>query len=193
MKQQVECRDCGNKIWSTIVKVYVFKQRICDKCKGPLHYIPKTGYIECPDCKIAWNLKEKDVLNLGVKIIGTSRDKSKADEMEGQGYEVDKSLIPINTQCVKCKNLEGRKRDELRKLTKDETKISALSGDVVSDLLKREVQKTIIQTNREKIALTRKTGKEESVTPMTPMLMTPFNTEPLNKPNNIVIKESEKK
>lgn len=151
-KQLIECQGCGRKIWSSIIKVYVFKQRICNKCHGPLDYILKTGYIRCPECKIAWNLKDRDVLGLGVKIIGTSRDKSKADEMEQKGYEVDKSLVPVNTLCVKCKNMEGRKRDSIRKLSKDDAKMSSIKKDIASTLLKREVNKAIIQQNREPTA-----------------------------------------
>ena len=104
MKKQLKCQ-CGKPFWTSLVKVWVFKQRLCNQCKGPLTHI--LGYLRCPKCKLAWSLKDQQAIaKLGVKMMGTTRDFKKAEATRRRGIEVDKFLVPKKQACQRCRNMQ---------------------------------------------------------------------------------------
>ena len=188
MKRKIVCRGCGRDYWASLVKVYVFKRRLCSKCKGGLVRVPRTNYLRCQKCKIAWNLDDKaDVARLGVKMMGTSRDFKVAEAMRKRGIEVVKMVLPEKQTCQRCRNMQNMIANVTRKQRKERSG-KIVTKEQIAASMRRALQQKVAQHLRETQAAEkrkmqielqqRKLKKKVSKKPDKPVLLTtPFNVD----------------
>jgi DNA-directed RNA polymerase subunit M/transcription elongation factor TFIIS len=120
MKQKQKCGECGKDYWTSMVKVFVFKQHTCSNDKNVL-IISETSegriYI-CPQCrKIFHKNNAIEYNNMGTKIEGSTRDFLEKDKRlsEDLTLEAEKILVPQEGMCQGCRNRQNRVEQATKK------------------------------------------------------------------------------
>src|SRR3972149_2855984 len=117
-KKQIECGNCAKKYFTTIIKVYVIKSRLCVECKVPTFCDSKAKTYTCPKCKKVIESKDTiGVAQMGVVIKDVTMDYIKRDTYDAKGYEIDKKEEPEKQICVKCEHLRAHIQDIIEKDT----------------------------------------------------------------------------
>lgn len=110
MKEQHKCSECGKPFWTSMIKVFVFKQRFCSKDKMVLNVSPDFQTFTCPKCGTVYK-KDNSLTfaNLGVSITGSTRDFVKAEKEKATGnVEIEKVMIQENLMDQRCRNYQNR-------------------------------------------------------------------------------------
>lgn len=110
MKRIQNCPECKKEFFSRMVKVFVFKKRLCPIDKANLMVTMDGNTFNCPICKREYH-KEiySEYDSLGVAIAGSSRNRSEIDKQLATGFiEVEKVAVPEQHMCQKCRNMEHR-------------------------------------------------------------------------------------
>lgn len=155
MKQKQKCNQCGRDYWTTMLTIFVFKQRLCSVDKTPMIIstsLDNNKVFTCPKCKkIVTKDNPTELNSLGVKIQGSTRYFMERDKRLAADYtlEFDKVPVPEETICVRCRNYETRaaqataKREKKEKLgiADDVKEIPKEVSD--SDLYKYEINRKL--------------------------------------------------
>jgi hypothetical protein len=112
MRKPIKCRGCGEQFFTKQIKVYVFKERMCNKCKTIMNV--KGNLRICSGCGLVVDIsKKEDQIAyglLGVAIRGTSRNVIEAEEHRQLGtQEVEKVYVDEADLCQKCQNFLTRR------------------------------------------------------------------------------------
>lgn len=111
----IRCGHCGKGFPTKVIKVYVFKQRDCPKCKIMTKADYENKLFKCPKCKLEISMDDEAGLGtMPVYLKGTSRDFRVVDAMRRDGFDVVKKLIPKKRYCQKCRNLQSIINSRLR-------------------------------------------------------------------------------
>lgn len=111
MKQQQKCSECGKEYWVTMIRVFVFKQHTCLEDKTALMPSSSGEIFTCPVCKKEYNKSNPvEYNNMGTRILGSTRDLEARDKRlyEDRTLVADKVMVPEETSCQKCRNLQNR-------------------------------------------------------------------------------------
>jgi len=119
MRKPIKCRGCGKDFFTKQIKVYVFKERMCSKCKtvmnikGNLYICTKCGFVvdkSKAEDQIAYGM-------LGVALRGTSRNVIEAEEHRQLGtQEVEKVFVDEADLCQSCQNFLTRRMQAMKNL-----------------------------------------------------------------------------
>ena len=150
VRKLIKCRGCGNEFWTKQIKVYVFKERVCSKCKTVMNI--KDGLYICTKCGFTVNPKTPDGViafgMLGVNIRGTSRDIIEAEQKRQIGtMEVEKVFVDEADLCQKCQNfltqrMQAMKNNDRKKKEGGET-WRQLTKEEETDAIKKEINRKI--------------------------------------------------
>jgi ribosomal protein S27AE len=144
MKRQAKCQGCGNLFFSPVVKVYVFKNRLCPKCKLPLHI---SGNIySCEKCNVTINkeIQKEEYVMLGVTLLGTSRNIQEVNKRrEDPTIEADRMLIDSKTLCQRCVNFMNRFNDRQKPSFDKKAEIKVISPEDSASQLRQTINRRI--------------------------------------------------
>jgi len=146
---QIECDECKKKFWTPVTKVYVFKQRYCNKCKPPQKLKVRGENLVCPKCGAKWKLDNHNaVAALRVEIVGTTRDFLLADKKRRSGIETEKILVPKKRLCQRCRNFKNMIVNAIRAEQK-KAGVKELTDEQVKSMMVREMQQLLRKQFRE--------------------------------------------
>jgi hypothetical protein len=159
VKKLIKCRGCGKDFWTKQIRVYVFKERLCSKCKSPM-VKSDTGNRVCPKCGLLINPQtpEGNIAfgMLGLVMRGTSRNVTEAERMRQKPtIEVEKVLVDEAELCQNCQNFLTRRMQAMKN---NERKgggrlepVGELSKEEVDLLGKQKISKEEIQAIQQDI------------------------------------------
>lgn len=119
MKKLETCPNCKKKFWTKMVKVWVFKQRYCDKCDVKLKALKDT--LVCPKCGKSWKRSDKNKLaSLKTEVKRTTTDFLVAQQAREKFIEVEKVYVAVNHLCQNCRNVTGMMERYIKKQKKQQ-------------------------------------------------------------------------
>lgn len=120
MQKHETCPNCKKKFWTKTTKVWVFKQRYCDKCKNVKLKALKDTLV-CPKCKKSWKRSEKNKLaGLKTEVKQTTTNFFVAQKARDNFIEVEKVYVSVNHLCQNCRNVSGMMQGFIKKQRKQQ-------------------------------------------------------------------------
>jgi len=132
MKKLVKCEECGKDFWTGVKKVV--------RKKGEdLHVCPKCGR----------KFSKEKLIELGVKLCGTSRDVMVAEKKRSEGFGVIKKLVPEHNLCAKCRNLHSMYKNYIRR---EKRRVRTIPKEEVAEILRKYVEHAHKKEIKERVA-----------------------------------------
>ena len=157
MKQKQKCSKCGRDYWTAMLKVYVYKKRVCTDCKAEMIKSSDGQTFTCPKChKVFHKSVPMEWNTMGTRIEGSTQsfDAKEKRLREEPNTEIENVMVPENLTCQQCKNWETRSTQATQKR---ERKL-AFQGGVPDDL--REVPDTVTNADLYKFEIRKKINEE---------------------------------
>lgn len=143
MKKQEICPNCKKKYWTKTVKVWVFKQRYCDKCDVKLEALKDK--LVCPKCGQTWKRSEKNKLaSLKTEVKRTTTNFLVAQQAREQFIEVEKVYVAVNHLCQSCRNVTGMMKRYIKKQRKQQRGTTPTKNESVE-----MIQRAVMQKHRQ--------------------------------------------
>jgi len=134
-----------------MVKVYVFKRRICPKCKEEMFSYNGSKVHKCKKCGLKVQFDDNKALgSMGVVMKGTTRDGKIMHQMSLKGFEVEKVLIPKKRYCQRCRNMATIIKNMIEK-AKKKAGARELSPEETAEVIRNEVMKKLKEQHDKKV------------------------------------------
>jgi len=140
-----------------MLKVYVFKKRVCTEDKVEMIKSPDGSTFTCPKCHKVFHHSIPSEWNvMGTRIEGSTRSFEAKEKrlIEEPNTEIENVMVPDNVTCQQCKNWQTRSTQASQKREKK----LAFQGGVPDDL--KEIPDTVTDADIYKFEIRKKVNEE---------------------------------